>query len=79
MPGQPPVVTAVTAVAAAAVLLVSPTADVAAFVVTDWRTPAWLLMSLLAMLMAILAATCVERHVSVCSQSNHRIPASVTK
>ena len=48
MPGQPPVVTAVTAVAAAAVLLVSPTADVAASVVTDWRTPAcqcqWLLL-----------------------------------
>ena len=73
MPGQPPVVAAVTAVAAAAaaaVLFVSPAAAVAASVVTCWRTPAcqWLLLPLLAVLMALLAATCGEWRVSAFSQ-----------
>ena len=62
MPGQPPVVADVTAVvtASAAAVLVSPVAAAAASVVTCWRTPAcqWLLLPLLAMLMALLAATC---------------------
>ena len=65
VPGQPPVVAA-----AAAVLLVSPAAALAASVVTCWRTPAcqWLLLPLLAVLMALFAATYVERRVSANSQ-----------
>ena len=68
MPGQPPVVADVTAAARSSSC--SPAAAVAASVVTCWRTPAcqWLLLPLLAVLMALLVATCGKRHVSAFSQ-----------
>ena len=83
MLGQPPVVSAVTTVAtaaaAAAVLLVSHAAAVAASIVTCWRTPAcqWLLLPLLAVLVALLAATCGKCHVSAFHSSNYAVHSEI--